>query len=174
LAAYFSYFNLSPTLAPQAVSVEENRLTLPATPPLTLTINERGLWMMNYFGDPSTRSGGTFQVYSIRDVIEGDYASAAFDGKIVLVGLMDAVGAVDQRITPVSLNGELMAGVEINANAVETMLSGVPLRPESRTSQALTIAVVAVALSLLLAQVRWQTMMILAAGAPFYGWSTPR
>lgn len=158
LATYLAYFNISPTLAAQTVTVADGALTLPDNS--TVPLDKNGLWMLNYFGAPSTRDGGTFAVYSMSDVLAGEIAPAAFADKIVLVGLLGATGAVDERLTPISSN--LMAGVEINANAVETLLQGMPLRDESRTSQMLTIVVLALLASVLFAQVRWYWMIALA------------
>lgn len=161
LATYLAYFNVSPTLAAQTVEINAGAATLPDGS--TIPLDEHGLWMLNYFGAPSTaQTNRTFAVYSVSDVLAGAVAPSAFDDKIVLVGLLDATGAVDERLTPIS--SELMAGVEINANAIETLLQGAPLRDESRLSQVVTIVVLALVSALLFAQLRWYSMVVLALG----------
>lgn len=63
-----------------------------------------------------------YPVYSYVDVLQGRYPANAFRGKIVLVGVLDsALG--DQFVTPLAQSG-LMAGVEIHANQIETLVSG--------------------------------------------------
>ena len=74
----------------------------------------RGLMTINYYG-----GDGTFQNYSIADIIEGKTPPGALKGKVVLVGAT-AQGTFDQRVTPFN---KISAGVETHANAVETMLS---------------------------------------------------
>lgn len=63
-----------------------------------------------------------YPVYSYTDVLKGRYPEDAFRGKIVLVGVLDsALG--DQFVTPLAQSG-LMAGVEIHANQIATLISG--------------------------------------------------
>ena len=77
--------------------------------------DERGLMRVNYYGKQ-----GTFKNYSIADIIDGKTPPKAFDGRIVIVAAT-ALGTFDQRVTPFD---KITAGVEIHANALETMLSG--------------------------------------------------
>ncbi len=165
LATYLAYFNVSASLVPQVVRYEENMFVLPNSE--SLWLDSRGLWLQNYFGEPSTGQNGTFAVYSMADVNEGRVPPSAFADKVVLVGLMDIVGAVDLRPTPIS--NELMAGVEINANAVETLLTGLALRPESRLVQGLTIVVLGLSTGVLLAPFRWHGMIGVAL-LILFGW----
>jgi signal transduction histidine kinase/CHASE2 domain-containing sensor protein len=162
VAAYLAYFNVSPTLAPQVVTLDDHHLTLP--PGVVLPLDTGGLWMFNYFGPVSMPTHGTFDVTSIYKVLEGKTAPAQFADKIVMVGLMDATGAVDTYQTPANTSGELMSGVEVQANVIETLLANVPLRYENRLSQIVTITLLALLTSLLYAQVRWYSMIVLAVG----------
>lgn len=66
---------------------------------------------------------GYFPRISYRDVIEGNIPDNIFHDKLVLVGAT-ASGIGDQYATPVSGDGQLMPGVEILANIVESHLSG--------------------------------------------------
>ena len=156
LSSYLAYFNISPTLAPQVVSSSSDGLLLP--PDVAVPLDSNGLWMLDYHGPP----GQTFDVYSIYDVAERLIDPDVFTDKIVFVGLMNVTGAVDQRLTPTSVRGSLMAGVEINANATETLLSNGVLRYESRASQIITIVLMAIFGSVAYAYLRWYWMLALA------------
>jgi adenylate cyclase len=79
---------------------------------------EDGAWI-DYFG-PS----GTFKRYSYSDVYRGRVPSAAFNGKIVVIGPA-APRLQDIHETPVD---PLMPGGEIQSNAIATVLDGIPLR----------------------------------------------
>lgn len=67
---------------------------------------------------------GTFPHYSFTDVMAGIVPPAAFAGKAVLIGSTDPVN--DMFVT--SISSVPMPGVEIQANALWTLLAGVPLR----------------------------------------------
>jgi adenylate cyclase len=67
---------------------------------------------------------GSFLHYSYSDVYAGHVPSDAFRGKIVVIG-PSAPTFLDIHQTPVD---PLMAGGEIQANAIATVLQGIPLR----------------------------------------------
>jgi CHASE2 domain-containing sensor protein len=67
---------------------------------------------------------GTFPHYSFEDVMAGRIPPDAFTGKAVLIGMTDPVG--DVFVT--SISSIPMPGVEVHANALWTVLAGVPLR----------------------------------------------
>jgi adenylate cyclase len=67
---------------------------------------------------------GTIPSVSFADVLAGRVPPAYFRGKIVMVGASDP-SLQDLHATPV---GTLMPGVEIQANAVRTVLRGLPLK----------------------------------------------
>lgn len=67
---------------------------------------------------------GTFPHYSFQDVLAGRVSSDAFTGKAVLIGTTDPVN--DVFVT--SISSIPMPGVEVHANALWTILAGVPLR----------------------------------------------
>jgi signal transduction histidine kinase/CHASE2 domain-containing sensor protein len=156
VSTYLAYFNISPTLASQLVTISSDSITLP--PDVVVPMDNNGLWLMDYYGPP----GQTFETHAIYDVVEGNTDPEAFADKIVLVGLMNVTGAVDQRLTPTSVRGTLMAGVEINANATETLLANGALTYESRTSQLITIIAIALLGSVAYAHLRWYWMIALA------------
>lgn len=74
---------------------------------------------IDYRGGP-----GTFPHYSFIDVMAGTIPATAFAGKTVLIGTTDPVN--DVFVTPIS--SKPMAGVEVQANALWTLLAGVPLK----------------------------------------------
>ena len=81
---------------------------------------DRGAWI-DYRGGP-----GTMPTHSFADVLRGEVSAAAFRDRIVVVGVTDPVEQ-DVHATPTS-SSEPMAGAEVEANAIWTVLHGVPLR----------------------------------------------
>lgn len=156
LAAYLAYLDLSETLAQQVVNIDTGTITFPSG--VTLATDENGLWLSNFFGNISTSHGGTFPVYSFADVINGDVDPVVFSDKIVLVGLMNLTGAVDRYPTPTTHIGQQMAGVEIQANAIETLLTRTPLNAEPRWSQIANIIALAIFTGIITAYLRWYAM----------------
>lgn len=71
---------------------------------------------------------GTFPHYSFADVMAGKVPASAFTGKAVLVGVTDPVGE-DLFVT--SISSVPMPGVEVHANALWTVLAGMPLKSAS-------------------------------------------
>jgi CHASE2 domain-containing sensor protein len=69
---------------------------------------------------------GTFQTYSFHDVLSGDVPTGALAGRAVLIGITDP-SAKDVFAT--SASNVPMAGVEVHANALSTILDGLPLQP---------------------------------------------
>lgn len=78
--------------------------------------------IINYVGKP-----GTFTTISAVDVISGKIKATLLKNNIVLVGAT-APDLHDEQITPVSA-GRPMSGVEIHANAINTILNNNFLRP---------------------------------------------
>jgi CHASE2 domain-containing sensor protein len=71
---------------------------------------------------------GTFETVSFYDVLKGRVPAATFAGKAVLVGVTDP-SLKDVFVT--SASDVPMAGVEVQANALSTILDGFPLQPVS-------------------------------------------
>ncbi|MGE0028220.1 MAG: CHASE2 domain-containing protein [Thermoleophilia bacterium] len=78
-----------------------------------------GAWI-DYAGPP-----GTVATYSFVDVLDGKVPASAFRGKVVVVG---ATAIRLNDVHPTSVGDGPMAGPEINANAIQTVMDGVPLR----------------------------------------------
>ena len=67
---------------------------------------------------------GTFPRYSFVDVLAGKVSASSFAGKVVLIGVTDPVN--DVFVT--SISSVPMPAVEVNANALWTVLAGLPLK----------------------------------------------
>jgi len=139
----------------------------------TFSVDSLGFWRSNFFGAASTDGGGIFPVVSARDVLEGRADAAAFADRIVLVGLMNSAGVTDQYPTPLA---QRMAGVELHANAIESLLQSTAITEQSRPSEAITFVALTLLASLLYVRLRWYWMLagwywMLAAGLVFLlGW----
>ena len=101
---------------------------------------------------------GSFTRISYADVIEGNFDPEAVEHKIVLIG-MTATGEPDAWVTPVS--AEKMYGVEIFANAMDTILKQRFLVESSRQMDALIVlAMIAITgIILPLVRLRWGTIL---------------
>jgi len=111
--------------------VPQGKLSLPGAPPAR--ISSRGASLINYCGP-----AGTVSIYSFADVLAGKHDSG-LQGKIVLVGAT-AAGLYDMRPAPYRSASRKFFGVETNANIVNTLLHGPPLRDESRSFAWLALA----------------------------------
>ncbi|CAN5203182.1 CHASE2 domain-containing protein [soil metagenome] len=70
---------------------------------------------------PFSGNSGHFKSVPFVSVLRGEVPDAFFTGKYVLIGAT-AVGLTDSHPTPVSGNSGAMAGVEINANVLASLL----------------------------------------------------
>jgi CHASE2 domain-containing sensor protein len=86
----------------------------------------------------------TFPTYSLADVLTRRVPARAFSGKTVLVGVTDPVGG---DLWTTSMSSTPMPGVEVQANALATILDGFPLRSADPA-------------------IDWGLMLVLAALAP--------
>jgi adenylate cyclase len=99
-----------------------------------IPVDGSGAMSIYYAGPPATTNANTFRTVSYQDVLDGAAAPELFRDKIVLVGIT-ATAEPDRYLTPIS-EGRPMYGVEILANAIETIWSGRFIRP---TSAAVTL-----------------------------------
>lgn len=116
IATYLSYLRVPAGAFDQVVRVEGNALQVAER---RVPIDRSGQMLINYFSAPGDER---FTVVSFRDVVEGAADPAIFADKIVLVGVMNHAGTTDMYGVPISFNQRLMAGVEIHANTLETLL----------------------------------------------------
>jgi adenylate cyclase len=112
---------------------------------VAIPVDQRSAMMINYVGQPNT-----FPTISCSEVLSDNFDPASLRGKIVLLGWINALWEIDQHITPVSSGGYRMAGVEVQANAIHTILYHRWLSPQSTVSKVLTIIVLALICGLVL------------------------
>ncbi len=113
-----------------------------------------GQWI-DYAGPP-----GSVRSLSFVDVLRGRFRADAVRGRIVVVG---ASAPILQDVHPTSTSGRaLMSGAEIEANAIDTVLRGAPLRDASWPLAVLLI--LAGALTVPLAGLRWGPLRSEALG----------
>ena len=87
-------------------SVTLNNITIPTDSFGRLRVNFKG-------------PGHTYRYISADKILEGDFNPSEIEGKFVLIGT-SAIGLVDLRATPFD---EVMPGVELHANTIDTILS---------------------------------------------------
>lgn len=110
----------------------------------TLTIpTENEQMLVNFFGDPYS-----YQMISFIDVVNGNFEPGTFTDKIVLIGATAAKELHDEYLTPRS-NTTPMSGVEFRANEIQTILEQKFLYNQSKFSQILTIAGIAIGLTII-------------------------
>lgn len=104
---------------------------------------------------------------SALDVLDGRVAPGSFRGKVVVIGKI-ARNSNDIHETPLA-GGDGMPGPEVQANAIDTILRGVPLRDVSRLVDLLAILVLACvpALATLVASRAVGAALIAAAAVVF-------
>ena len=144
ISTYLSYLRIPVSAASTVTRYSDGTLVLPGD--REIPVDKQGCMLINYVSAPNS---DLFAVYSYLDVIEGRVPPDVFTDKIVLVGLMHHTGLNDLYFVPTGLRNARMAGVEIHANAVETLLQNIPLRAQSRISQGVMIVVLALAASCL-------------------------
>jgi signal transduction histidine kinase len=149
LTAYLAYLRVPSSLFSQVLTAEPDK-HLNIADQRRLRVDDYGFWMNNYFGAPNT-----FPTISFRDVIEGNYEPSFFEDKIVLVGLINNVGATDRYLVPSSTNGRMMAGVEIHAHAIETLLQNKAVRPSSHRGELIMIVLTTLITSIVAIYPRW-------------------
>jgi adenylate cyclase len=70
---------------------------------------------------------GTIPSYSYSDVLSGNFNPSDFRGKIVVVGATEPI----LHDIHAAATDDQMTGAEVQANAIDTALSGFPLRPDA-------------------------------------------
>ena len=169
IAIYLAYLRIPSVAADQVISADGGDLLV--TSDRRVPVDQFGLWQQNYFGPPSgtpngassSASNATFPMVSFADVIDGKIDPSVFDGKIVLVGLIDNTGMLDLYRVPSAATGSLMAGVEVQANAIESLIQNTFLSQLSELGQGALIVVLVLVASLIYALPRWVFKIGLAA-----------
>jgi adenylate cyclase len=141
-----------PTLSLTTVARHARRPAVLDAPPTHGTIFAAGraiplvehdTMLINFLGPPAgPRGRGPFLIVSFADVLEGRFDPAAVRDRIVLIG--PTIRGVDEHATPTTRDTR-MWGVEILANAVDTILRQHYLVPVSRPLTVAAIALLALA-----------------------------
>src|SRR4051794_21293960 len=119
---------------------------------------ERGGAYIDFRGPP-----GTIRTVSFSALLDGEVPAALLRGRTVVIGASDPT-LHDQHAT--SAGGELMAGPEVQANAIWTVLHGLPLRSAPAWLDLIAIAAMSVLVPLIALRVR---PVIAALAAPAAG-----
>jgi CHASE2 domain-containing sensor protein len=135
-----------PTIAVATARALGHRVDLKA-------FEDRGAWI-DFRGPP-----GTIPTYHFSDVRDHRLAASKVRGKIVVVG-MTAPTEQDVHPTP-TVRDELMSGPEVQANALWTVLHGLPLR--TAPGWASVLAILLLALTPAAAALRLRTLSVLTA-----------
>lgn len=153
LAVYLAYLRIPASAMTQVITSDDGSLRI--APNRVLYIDDLGFWPSNYYGPPFNLHRQTFPVVSFLDVVGGTVDPAIFDDKIVLVGLINSTGITDKYTVPSAPKGQLMSGVEIQANAIETLLQNHPLRSPGRLPTAASILILSIGSTLIYLRLRW-------------------
>jgi adenylate cyclase len=114
-----------------------------------IPVGEADTMLINYLGPPSQPGQeGMVPVIPFVDVLNGNFDRALVRDRIVLIG--PTIRGVDEHPTPTSA-GTRMWGVEIMANAIETVLDQRHLVPAGVAPTIATIGVLSVVAALLVA-----------------------
>ena len=121
---------------------------------LEIPVDGKSQMRINFVGGPDS-----FPSLSYVDIIQGNITALdAVKGKLVLIGWTGS-GGTDYWVTPVST--EKMWGVEIHANALDTILKGRFLEETSKLIAALIVLFMAVVMGFVLplTRLRWGTVL---------------
>ncbi len=152
LATYIAYLRVPSSAIDQVVTTGDKTVTIASS--RTLQTDAFGLWMPNYFYSAEETSD-LFPTDSLRAVLAGEIDAALYQDKIVFVGVMNSTALTDLYIVPTASSGRLTAGVELHANAVETLVQNNALSEQSQWAQVVIVLILAVGCSVIYGQVRW-------------------
>jgi signal transduction histidine kinase len=161
---YLTYLRIPPAAFSQVVQYRDDKREMRIASARRIPLDDQGQMLINFFNAPDEDA---FPAFSFKDVVEGRVDPDVFYDRIVLVGLHHHAGLNDMYAVPIGLDGSLMAGVEIHANVIETLLQNKPLREQGPLSQAIMIVGLSVLSSLLysFASRRGYWMLIALFGA---------
>ena len=123
-------------------------------PDVEIPLDDEGNMIINYYGPAYS-----YEYVSFSDVMLDNFDPDVFKDKIVLIGPEDITVFKDHHPTPTA---QLMPGVEIHANAIQTILEGDFLREQSKTAQVIMTLLLASGLFFLFAfvGVNWATVLL--------------
>jgi adenylate cyclase len=106
-------------------------------------VGEGDIFRINFCGPPSDVHGGPYRIVSFVDVVDGTFDRSLIRDRVVLLGM--ALRGLDENPTPTTSQVR-MSGVEVLANAVETIVHQRFLRavdPAITSGLVLALAIVA-------------------------------
>jgi adenylate cyclase len=129
-----------------------------------IPVDEHYRMLVHYAGPPSHAAGaGTYALVSFADVLRGRADPQHFRDKIVLIGLAGATGFADDYWVPTS-QGAKMAGVEIHANAIATLVSAAFFQEQGLEGTLFTLMGLCMAVAAMTATWRIWRAAVLALG----------
>lgn len=131
-----------------------------------IPVEESGAMSIYYAGSPAQPENHTYSMVSYQNVLDGAAAPALLRDKIVLVGIT-ATAEPDRYLTPVS-QGRPMYGIEILANALETIWSRRFIRQASSLTNVLLIIGLSVLTGLITVQPRAGILRVLTVGVVYF------
>ncbi len=159
ISTFLAYRRIPQVAAAQTRQFADGLLSI--TPDTQIPVDDFGLWQPYYYGAPATAQATTFPIISLVDIVDGNFDPSLLDDKIVLVGLINNVGTLDQYQVPSATSGNLMSGVEIQANAVETLLQSYFPQQLSAGLHMMLIATLAIFTAFLYTYPQWYGKLIL-------------
>lgn len=143
----------NPLLFPEDYTVQNGVIQLSGR---AIPVDASASMLINYVDKP-----GAFTRIPYEDVIEGNFDPDLVKHKIVLIGVT-AIGETDHWVTPIS--GEKMPGVEIHANAIDTILRERFLTEAGHISTLLIVLLLVgiTSLSLPRLKLRWGILLVIA------------
>ncbi|MBQ0753093.1 MAG: CHASE2 domain-containing protein [Gammaproteobacteria bacterium] len=110
---------------------------------------------------PFGGDAGSYPQVSAVDVIKGRVLPQLLAGRTIMIGAT-AAGLGDLLVTPLTVSGQLMPGVEVNANIYDALLSGQFIERMGDTAIVVTTLVIALLAPLLLPIIppRWGMPMV--------------
>ncbi|MEA3352002.1 MAG: adenylate/guanylate cyclase domain-containing protein [Chloroflexota bacterium] len=132
---------------------------------LRVPVDQWARMTINFTGEPNT-----FTQVSYVDVLSGKIPADMFRDKIVLVGQMSLTGGGDVHSVPTSHSGEEMAGVEIQANIIDTILHHRFLHEQSLISDVAVILGFALVVAFMLPRIRplWGLPIVALIGGGYW------
>ncbi len=134
-----------------------------------IPLDAENAFLINYLGP-----AGTFPRFSYDRVLQGEVPAQTFRDKIVLVGLTStSQGTTDHFHTPFFWMGpgtsELMPGVEIHANVIDTYLQARPLERAGFFFQIVTLLSIGLGVGLIMGPLRpiWGALGSIGIGLAF-------
>ncbi|MCL4250607.1 MAG: CHASE2 domain-containing protein [Anaerolineae bacterium] len=125
VAAYLAYLRIPAADFEQVLRAEGDSLFITAD--RQVAVDSFGQWRQNFQNEP----GAGFPIISFRDLIDADPDLSSVRDKVVIVGLLNATGATDTFWSPVTRNSHEMAGVEILAQAIDSLIGNTALAAQS-------------------------------------------